>query len=150
MWGSGSVPQRPKGGLEPEQFSLPEPPVWDMDILGRLAHEPSPLKVDLSSTKPRDQMPVTQALHTASTSPSSPHSVIVCPSGTTTSTSMAAELHKLLSQAMLNTSSSVPGHTTPRRLTSVAPDTPPSMGVKDPLGLETADLAVAKPMATSS
>ena len=143
-------PKGLNGGLEPKWFSLPEPPVWDMDPLGRPAHEPLPLSVDLSSIKLRDQIPIAPAPCTASTSPSSPHSAMEHPNGTTTSTSMAAELHKLLSQAVLNTSCSVPGHTTLRRPTSAALGTPPSIGVKDPLGLERADSAMAKLMATSS
>ena len=125
-------PKGLNGGLEPEWFSLPEPPVLDMDTLGRPAHKPSSLKVDLSNIKLRDQAPVTSAPHTASISPSSPHSTMEHPSCTTTSTSMAAELQKLLSWAVLDTSSSAPGHTTLRRLTSVTLGAPPSIGVKGP------------------
>ena len=126
-------PKGLNGGLELKWFSLPEPPVWDMDALGRLPHEPSPLKVDLSSIKSRNQTSITPPLHTASTSPSSLHSTMEHPSGTTTTTSMAAELQELLPQAMLDTFSSVPGHTILRRPTSAAMGAPPSIGAKDSL-----------------
>ena len=108
-------PKGLNGGLEPKRFSLPGPPVWYMDALGKPTHKPLLLKVDLSSIKPRDQMSIAPASCTTSTSPSPPHSTMGHPSGTTTSTSMTAELHKLLSWAILDTYGSVPGHTTPRR-----------------------------------
>ena len=116
------------GGLEPIWFSLPEPPVWDMDTLGEPAHKPLLLKGDLSSVKLRDQMPITSAPHRASTSPSSLHSATEHPSETATRTTMAAKLQELLSQARLSTLGSVPGHTTPRRSISVA------LGAPHPLG----------------
>ena len=143
----------PKGlnwGLEPIQFSLPEPPVWDMDTLGKPACKPWLLKVDLSSVKLRDQMPIASAPHRASTPPSPLHSAMECPSETATSTSMAAKLQELLSQAMLDTSGSVPGNTTLRRSASVALDSPPSIGVEDPLSIARADSAMPKLMAPSS
>ena len=73
-----------------------------------------------------------------------------CPSETATYTSMAAMLQELLARAVLNTSSLVPGHTTPKRSTSVTLGAPSLIGSEDPFSKERADSAAPEPMATSS
>ena len=142
-------PKGLNGGLEPIQISLLEMPVWDMDTLGKPVHEPLLLQVDLSSIRPRDQMPITPPPCGASTPPSSPHSDTECPSETATHPSMATELQELLSQVKLDTSSPASGDTTLRRPTSVALGVPLTIRVEDPLGLERPVLAAPKPVATS-
>ena len=98
-------PKGLNGDLEPIWITLLELPVWDMGTLGKPVHEPLLLQVDLSSIRLRGQMPIMPAPHRASTTPSSPHSAMECPSKTATCPSMATELQELLSQAMLDTSS---------------------------------------------
>ena len=125
----------PKGlnwGLEPTSFSPPEPPVCDMDIFSEPVCKPLLFQVDLSSVMLGGWVLIALAPHRASTPSSSLHSAKECPSETVTHTSMAAELQELLSRAVLNTSSLNPGHTTPRKSTSMARGAPPSIGSRRP------------------
>ena len=149
MLESGSVPQRPKWGLEPIQFLLLKPPTWDMGTLCKPVCKPSLLWVNLFSIMLGGQMPIAPAPCRASTLPSSPHSAMECPRVTATHTRMAAKLQELLSRAVLNTSSPVPGHNTSKRSTSVTLGAPLLIGSEDPLGKERADSATPEMMATS-
>ena len=150
MWGSGSVPQRPEWGFRTQMFLTPR-----TTCLGHgCPWQTGPQTFALKGVPIQHKTERSDGHHpspcTTSTSPSSPHSAMEHPSGTTTSTSMVAELHEILSWAMLSSSGSVPGHTTLRRPTSAAPGTPPSIRAKDSLGLERTDSVMLEPIATSS
>ena len=90
-------PKGLNGGLEPVQTSLSEPPIWSMDKLGKPAHEPSFLLVDLTQVTPGDHMPKVTAPYRALTPPSPPK--------TASHIRMAKDVQELLSHAMLGTSS---------------------------------------------
>ena len=51
-------PKGLNGELEPMQFTFSEPPVWNMDALGKPTHKPLLLQVNLSSMKPSDEAPI--------------------------------------------------------------------------------------------
>ena len=98
------------------QFTFPDP-CLEHRCPSKTTHEPSLLQVNLSSMKPRDEMPITLVPLIASMPPSSMHPTAEHPSEI--ATSMTIELQELLSQAMPDTSDPVPGCTAPRRLQSV-------------------------------
>ena len=137
------------GGLEPVLHSLPKLPVWDMNTLSRPVHKPLLLQVDLSPVMQGDQMHIAQGPCKVSTLPSSPCLATQHPSVTANCTSLATELHELLSQVMLETSSPASGDTTPRKPTSIALSAPLTIGVEDPFGPDRPVLAALKLVATS-
>ena len=94
--------------------------------------KPLLLQVDLLHVRLGDQAPITLGLYRASTPSPSLHSATECPSATANCNSMATELQELFSQMVLDTSIPASGDTTPRRPTSVALGTPPSLGAEDP------------------
>ena len=137
----------PKGlnrGLEPVLLSLPKLPIWDMATLGEPVCKPSLLQVDLFWVLLGDQTPIIPDPCRASTSPSSPHSVIECPCEITKCTSMATELQELLSWAVLDTTGPVSRDTTLRRPTSAALGAPLTIRAEDQLRPERPVLATPK------
>ena len=90
----------PKGlnrGLELVQTSLSGSLIQGMDMLGKPAHEPSFLLMDLSQVTLGNHTPEVPASCRTSTPPSSLHSAMEYPSSTATHPSMAAKLHEFLS-----------------------------------------------------
>ena len=69
--------QRDRWGMEPVQTSLLGSLIWGMDMLGKPAHKPSFLLVDLSWVTPGDHMPKVPTPCRTLTPPSSPHSAII-------------------------------------------------------------------------
>ena len=132
-------PKGLNGGLELLWTSLSGSLIWGMDVLGKPAHEPSFLLVDLSWVTQGDCMPKAPAPHRISTPPSPSHITMEHPTKTDSHISMTTEVQELLSWAMLDTSSQASGDSTPKRPTSVTLWAAPSTRVEDS----------SKPVATS-
>ena len=136
-------------GLEPVQLSVPQPPMWDTNTLGRSAHESLFLQVDLSWAMPGDKMPLIPGPCKASIPPSSPHLVAECPSDVANCTSMAAEFQELLSQMVLDTSGPASGDRTLRRQISAVWVSPLTIREEDLFRLDRSVSAMSTPMVTS-
>ena len=94
-------PKGLNGELEPMQFTFSEPPVWNMDALGKPTCEPSLLQVYLSNMKLGDEASIA-SVPMSSMPPSSMHPTTKYPCEA--ASSMTTELQELLSWAMLDTS----------------------------------------------
>ena len=130
-------------GLNALVFDFEELPLWNMVTAGVATRDPSMKEVDLCSMKPK-AISTTLVPHLFSTIKPQPNIT------KTLNLHIQGALDRL-QWTFPTTSIPIFQHSTPRRkLPLVALGAPPTMGAEDPLGLERADLATPKPLATSS